>query len=314
MKENTILELKDVHKYFKDNNGKILRILKNINITLKKGECIGIVGESGCGKSTLARIISHLTVVSKGKILFKNEDITTLHRESRKNYYKNVQMIFQDPLGTFSPRMKIGEYLMEPFINFKLMNKKKAHTYAQELLNMVGLSKEDMKKYPNELSGGQLQRVVITRAIGIKPDIIICDECTSALDVSIQKQIINLLLQLKKKTDFSSIFITHDLALAENICDKIYVMYLGEIVEVIEKQNIVKEAKHPYTKMLLNSVFSIKNLNKKMNINQVKMKNIENIEGCVFAPCCQSASPKCFEEKSTLRKIDETSSVACSLY
>lgn len=273
MKENTILELKNIHKYFKDNNGKIFNAVNDISIALKKGECIGIVGESGCGKSTIARIISHLTKVSKGKMIFKDEDITTLNKESLKNYYKNVQMIFQDPLGTFSSRMKIGEYLVEPFINFKLMKKKNAYEYAEELLKMVGLNKDYIKKYPNELSGGQLQRVVIARAIGINPDIIICDECTSALDVSIQKQIINLLLELRKKTNFSSIFITHDLALAENICDKIYVMYQGEIVEVIESKNIVKEAKHSYTKMLLNSVFSVKKFDKKMQIGEAMMED-----------------------------------------
>ncbi|TCO76865.1 ABC transporter ATP-binding protein [Marinisporobacter balticus] len=259
MKQNTILELKDVNKHFRDNDGDIFKAVEDVSITLAKGECIGIVGESGCGKSTLARIIAHLTEVSQGRIIFKGKDIVKLQGDALKAHYKNVQMIFQSPLDTFSPRMTIGGYLIEPFVNFKLMNKKKAYEYAQELLDMVGLDKDYIKKYPNELSGGQLQRVVIARAIGIKPDIIICDECTSALDVSIQKQIINLLLALKEKTDFSNVFITHDLALAESICDRIYVMYQGEIVEMIEGQNIVEEAKHPYTKILLSSVFSVKN-------------------------------------------------------
>lgn len=202
MKENIILELKDINKNFRDNDGKIFKAINNVNITLAKGECIGIVGESGCGKSTLARVISHLIEVSGGRMIFKGKDITALHRESIKNYYKNIQMIFQDPLGTFSPRMKIGAYLIEPFINFKLMDNKRAYEYAQKLLEMVGLNPDYIIKYPNELSGGELQRVVIARVIGLKPDIIICDECTSALDVSIQKQIINLLVELRKKLIF----------------------------------------------------------------------------------------------------------------
>lgn len=271
MKENIVLELKDIHKNFKDNSGNRFKAVDNVSLTLRKGECVGIVGESGCGKSTLARIISHLTNVSQGRIFFKGEDITLLENKSLKEYYKRVQMIFQDPLSTFSPRMKIGTYLMEPFINFKIMDKKRARKYSKKLFDMVGLNHRYINKYPNELSGGELQRVVIARTIGIKPDIVICDEATSALDVSIQKQIINLLLELKSKTNFSSIFITHDLALAENICDRIYVMYLGKIVEVIESDNIVKTARHPYTKMLLNSVFSVKKFNKDIDLPREKI-------------------------------------------
>ncbi|PAB60132.1 ABC transporter ATP-binding protein [Anaeromicrobium sediminis] len=296
MKENTILELKDIHKNFRDNTGKTFKAVNNVSLTLEKGECVGIVGESGCGKSTIARIISHLIESSEGKVIFKGEDITSLKNKSLKEYYKSVQMIFQDPLSTFSPRMKIGSYLIEPFINFNMMNKKRAWEYAKELLEIVGLNKDYMNKYPNELSGGQLQRVVIARAIGLKPDIIICDECTSALDVSIQQQIIRLLLEIREKTNFSSIFITHDLALAESICDKIYVMYLGEIVEIIEGQNIVKNAKHPYTKMLLDSVFSVKNFHKKMNCTGLKMTGSKNKKGCIFSPRCPNASEICYEK------------------
>lgn len=282
MKENIILELKDIHKNFSDNNGKTFKAVDNVSLTLRKGDCVGIVGESGCGKSTLARIISHLIEASEGKVIFKGDDITSLKNKSLKEYYRRVQMIFQDPLSTFSPRMKIGSYLIEPFINFNRMSKKRAWEHTKELLEIVGLNKDYINKYPSELSGGQLQRVVIARAIGIKPDIIVCDEATSALDVSIQRQIINLLLELKKKTQFSSIFITHDLALAESICDRIYVMYLGKIVEVIESDNIVKAAKHPYTKMLLDSVFSVKNFDKEMNCTGEKITSFENTKGCVF--------------------------------
>lgn len=313
MCDNIILELKDVSKNFKDNQGKPFKAVNNVNIQLAKGECIGIVGESGCGKSTLARIVSHLTSLNEGSITFKGKDVTRLQGELLKIYYKSVQMIFQDPLGTFSPRMKIGTYLMEPFLNFKILDKSQARNYAEELLEMVGLNRDYMNRYPNELSGGQLQRVVIARAIGLKPDIIICDECTSALDVSIQQQIINLLVGLKEKTNFSSIFITHDLALAENICDRIYVMYLGEIVEVIESQNIIRDAKHPYTKLLLNSVFSVRKFENQMRPIETKSNGFAKTKGCIFSPRCPETCEICYEKVPEVKVTSNGSRVLCHI-
>jgi ABC-type oligopeptide transport system ATPase subunit len=178
-----------------------------------------------------------------------------MRRAALKRYYRRVQMIFQDPLGTFSPRMKIGKYMIEPFLNFGIMPKKEALEYAKGLLERVELSAHMVRRYPSELSGGQLQRVVIARCVGIKPEIIICDECTSALDVTIQQQIINLFQKLRNDSGFSSLFITHDLALAETICDRILVMYQGEVVERLTGDNIVCEATHPYTVELIKSVF-----------------------------------------------------------
>lgn len=314
MGENTILELQGVHKYFKNNDGSIFKVIKNLDITLSQGECVVIVGESGCGKSTVARLILQLTDITKGKMIYKGKDVTNLCGEQLKEYYKNVQMIFQDPLSTFSPRMKIGTYMIEPYLNFKLMDKKAAYKYAEELLERVGLNKEFINRYPNELSGGQLQRVVIARTIGLKPDIIICDECTSALDVSIQKQIIDLLLELQNKTNFCNIFITHDLALAESISDKIYVMYLGEIVEILSSKNISKDAKHPYTKALLNAVLSVKNFNKNVRVIDTPINDSINIQGCSFASRCPSAGKNCFQQKPVLARLNTSSSIACNLY
>ncbi|WP_242946438.1 ABC transporter ATP-binding protein [Geosporobacter subterraneus] len=313
MDDNIILELKGVSKRFKDHEGKYFQAVNNVNIQLAKGECIGIVGESGCGKSTLARIVSHLTDLDEGRMIFNGKDVTGLQGELLRRYYKSVQMIFQDPIGTFSPRMKIGTYLMEPFRNFKIMDKGRAGKYAEELLGMVGLSKDYMRKYPNELSGGQLQRVVIARAMGLKPDIIICDECTSALDVSIQQQIIQLLLELKEKTNFSSIFITHDLALAESICDRIYVMYLGEIIEMFESQNIIRDAKHPYTKMLLDSVFSVKKFENQMRPTATKINGVEKVKGCVFSPRCPEACEICREKAPEVKVMHNGSKVLCHI-
>jgi ABC-type oligopeptide transport system ATPase subunit len=254
-----ILQLSKVCKSFKGNDGNLVWAMKDVSMFLNKGEWLGIVGESGCGKSTLARIVSRLDEPTSGQVLFRNRDIGHLKGSDKYDYYRKVQMVFQNPLSTFSPRMTIGTYLMEPFINFGLMNKNEARAFAESLLLDVGLTKDMMKRYPNELSGGQLQRVVIARTIGLEPDLLICDECTSALDVSIQKEIVQLLLSLKKKKMFSVIFITHDLALGEGLCNRIYVMKDGKIVESLG-DDIIKEANHPYTKQLTKAVYSIHSL------------------------------------------------------
>lgn len=252
-----VLQIKGIDKVFEGDDGKRVVALKGVSFSLYKGECLGVVGESGSGKSTLARVVSHLTDVNRGEIHLKGEDITSMRGAALKSYYQRVQMIFQDPLGTFSPRMKIGEYMVEPFLNFKIMSKQKALQYAKELLERVELSPNMLTRYPSELSGGQLQRVVIARCVGLKPEIIICDECTSALDVTIQQQIINLFQKLRNDSGFSSLFITHDLSLAETICDRILVMYKGEVVERLTGDNIVCEANHPYTVDLIKSVFCL---------------------------------------------------------
>jgi ABC-type oligopeptide transport system ATPase subunit len=252
-----VLQVRGVDKVFEGDRGKKVWALKQVSFSLYKGECLGIVGESGSGKSTLARVVSHLTGVNRGTIHLQDKNITTMRGAALKRYYQRVQMIFQDPLGAFSPRMKIGEYMVEPFLNFGIMSKKRALTYARELLERVELSPNMVTRYPSELSGGQLQRVVIARCVGLKPEIIICDECTSALDVTIQQQIINLFQKLRDDSGFSSLFITHDLALAETICDRILVMYKGEVVERLTGDNIVCEAAHPYTVELISSVFCL---------------------------------------------------------
>ncbi|ETA69299.1 ATPase component of various ABC-type transport systems with duplicated ATPase domain [Methanolobus tindarius DSM 2278] len=257
-----ILETKDLCKIYGDDAGNELHALKNVNIHASKGEIVGIVGESGCGKSTFANIIACITKSTSGKILFNNEDITHLNYKERRDYYKSFQMVFQSPLDTFSPKMKVERYMIEPSLNFKLMDKKSAKEYAKELLATVGLSEGYMKKYPSELSGGELQRVVIARAIGLKPELMIFDECTSALDVSIQQKIINLIIELQKEKGFTIMFITHNLVLAENICDRIYVMKSGEVVDVLNKGDF-RNASHPYTKNLIDSIFTIEKLKEK---------------------------------------------------
>ncbi|WP_338999623.1 ABC transporter ATP-binding protein [Fusobacterium animalis] len=250
MKEDLLI-IENISKTFKVDKNKELQALKNINIRLKKGECIGIVGESGCGKSTLARIIVGIERKTSGKIIFDNKEIEGISKT------KDIQMIFQNPLSSFNPRMKIVDYMWEPLRNYFKLSKKDSIPFIKKSLIDVGLDENALEKYPHEFSGGQLQRITIARAIIIKPKLIVCDEITSALDVSVQKQILELLKKLQKDLHLSYLFIGHDLAVVQDISQKIIVMCMGEIVEELDSVDLKSKAKHPYTKLLLNSVFEV---------------------------------------------------------
>ena len=250
MKEDLLI-IENISKTFKVDKNKELQALKNINIRLKKGECIGIVGESGCGKSTLARIIVGIEKKTSGKIIFDNKEIEGISKT------KDIQMIFQNPLSSFNPRMKIVDYMWEPLRNYFKLSKKDSIPLIKKSLIDVGLDENALEKYPHEFSGGQLQRITIARAVVIKPKLIVCDEITSALDVSVQKQILELLKKLQEDLGLSYLFIGHDLAVVQDISQKIVVMHMGEIVEELNSIDLKSKAKHPYTKLLLNSVFEI---------------------------------------------------------
>ena len=250
MKEDLLI-IKNICKTFKIDKNKELEALKNVNIILKKGECIGIVGESGCGKSTLARIIIGIEEKTSGKIIFDNKEIDDILKT------KDIQMIFQNPLSSFNPRMKIVDYMWEPLRNYFKLSKKDSIPLIKKSLIDVGLDENALEKYPHEFSGGQLQRITIARAVIIKPKLIVCDEITSALDVSVQKQILELLKKLQQNLELSYLFIGHDLAVVQDISQKIVVMYMGEIVEELNSADLKTKAKHPYTKLLLNSIFEV---------------------------------------------------------
>ena len=246
-----LLIIENISKSFTVDKNKELKALKNINIRLKKGECIGIVGESGCGKSTLARIIIGIEKKTSGKIIFDDKEIDGISKT------KDIQMIFQSPLSSFNPRMKIIDYMWEPLRNYFKLSKKESIPLIIKSLVDVGLDETALEKYPHEFSGGQLQRITIARAIIIKPKLIVCDEITSALDVSVQKQILELLKKLQKDLGLSYLFIGHDLAVVQDISQKIVVMYMGEIIEELNSIDLKTKAKHSYTKLLLNSVFEV---------------------------------------------------------
>ena len=253
---NILLEVKNLNKIFPVKKEKLYAV-NQVSFSLEKGECLGIVGESGCGKSTLARMIAGITPASDGEILLERLDYINLKGAQKRRFRKNIQMVFQDPLSSFSPRMKVGAYLMEARRNFDGISKSEGLKEAGELLQEVGLPPEFVSRYPHELSGGQLQRVAIARAISVQPKLLICDEATGALDVSIQNQIARLLVKLVEEKQIGCLFIGHDLALVRSVSQRIAVMYLGRIVEILESETLGNKAVHPYTRMLLGSIFDV---------------------------------------------------------
>ena len=309
---NILLEVKNLNKIFPVKKEKLYAV-NQVSFSLEKGECLGIVGESGCGKSTLARMIAGITPASDGEILLERLDYINLKGAQKRRFRKNIQMVFQDPLSSFSPRMKVGAYLMEARRNFDGISKSEGLKEAGELLQEVGLPPEFVSRYPHELSGGQLQRVAIARAISVQPKLLICDEATGALDVSIQNQIARLLVKLVEEKQIGCLFIGHDLALVRSVSQRIAVMYLGNIVEVIPGEDVTDYAVHPYTQALLGAQFSIH-----MDPNQ-KIQSIESEapspldvpKGCPFQNRCEHCTDRCKAEMPKLKEIAPGHEAAC---
>jgi oligopeptide/dipeptide ABC transporter ATP-binding protein len=307
------LELKDVTKEFILEGGKHLVAVDRLSLTLYQGECLGIVGESGCGKSTVAKLLTHMQEVTSGDILFRGQSITYLRKEALRQSHRTIQMVFQDPASVFSPRMKVGAFLAEPLLNFKVMNRADVQKEIVRLLEQVGLPEAYTDQFAHQLSGGEQQRVAIARAIAIKPDVIVYDEATSALDVSIQSQITELLIKLQKELKMSYVFIGHDLALVRSISNRIAVMYLGRLVEVVDSEQLVAQALHPYTKALLAAVLSVKGERSKQIeiIEGDPPSTINRPQGCTFSSRCSMRQDICLHTLPTLSEVGKDYFVAC---
>ena len=250
----SLLRAENVVKHFPAGLGTTVHAVDGVSFEIREGETLGLVGESGCGKSTLARLVTHLLPVTSGKIFFGDVELTRLRGEKLRQQRRQLQMIFQDPFASLDPRMTVGDIIAEPLDNFRVMRGRKRSDRVQELLEIVGLNPNFNNRYPHEFSGGQRQRIGIARALALNPRLVVCDEAISALDVSIQAQIVNLLEDLQHEFKLTYLFIAHDLSVVRHISDRVMVMYLGKIVEIADSTETYSNPKHPYTKALLSAI------------------------------------------------------------
>lgn len=319
MSNQTILEVNDLTKHFKVGRKQIVHAVDGVSFKLEKGKTLGLVGESGCGKSTCARTIIRMYDPTAGQILLNGTDITNMKQKELKPLRKNMQMIFQDPYASLNARMTVRDIIAEPLIAHGIVKKKEeANDLVYPILEKVGLTKEHANRYAHEFSGGQRQRVGIARALILQPELVICDEPISALDVSIQAQVINLLKDFQDEKGLSYLFIAHDLSMVRYVSDDVGVMYLGQLVEISESDVIYKNPLHPYTKGLLGSVPVanpvLARKKEKSGIEGDIPSPIKPPSGCRFHTRCPYAKPECALAKPELKDVGGGHMVACHLY
>ncbi|MCI9048411.1 MAG: ATP-binding cassette domain-containing protein [Hungatella sp.] len=308
-----LLDVKNLKKYFNTPNG-VLHAVDDVTFSLERGKTLGVVGESGCGKSTTGRAILRLHEPTSGEVFFEGKDITKVSNQEMRRLRSQMQIIFQDPFASLNPRKTVSEIIGEPLRLYKVhKSKKEQQDHVLELMELVGLSQRLVNTYPHELDGGRRQRIGIARALAMRPKFIVCDEPVSALDVSIQAQILNLLKQLQHDLGLTYIFITHDLSVVNYFSDEIMVMYLGKVVEHASSEKLFEHPTHPYTKALLSAI-PVPKLGEKKKRILLKGEITSPINpkpGCRFAPRCEYAKPECFEKTPMLKENEPGHFVAC---
>ena len=322
LKNDNLLEIQNIKTYYPIKGGFFKRTVGNVkavddvSFTIGKGETLGLVGESGCGKSTTGRTILRLLSPTSGKIIFDGKDITNLSGKDLRLARKDFQMVFQDPYASLNPKQMVGDIVSEPIRNFSNKSLKDLKDEVMSLLKRVGLPEDAYYKYPHEFSGGQRQRIGIARALALKPKLIIADEPVSALDVSVQSQVLNLLKELQDEFDLTFLFIAHDLSVVKHMSDRIGVMYLGNLVELADKDSLYSEPLHPYTQALISAIPEPDPRKRKERIVlQGDVPSPANPPtGCPFHTRCPVAKEECSKVKPTLKEVKPGHQVACILY
>ncbi|MFI3237223.1 MAG: oligopeptide/dipeptide ABC transporter ATP-binding protein [Lachnospiraceae bacterium] len=314
MEDKKLLVLDDVSKIFKVDGGK-LHAVSHVSLEIYKGETLGIVGESGCGKSTLGRVIMGIYNPTSGHIIYDDEEVKIASHKARLAYSKKAQMIFQDPYASLDSRMTVGSIIAEGMDVHGMFDAEGRKARVKELLELVGLNGEHANRFPHEFSGGQRQRIGIARALAIEPEFIVCDEPISALDVSIQSQVINLLRELQEKLGLTYMFIAHDLNIVKYISDRIAVMYLGSVVELASSDEIYEHTLHPYSQALLSAV-PIADPDEAKKSDRILLKGdipspINPKPGCKFASRCPKATDQCRQDTPVLKEVRKDHFVAC---
>ena len=321
MENNVLIEIRDLKQYFNIKSGifarnnQTIKAVDGVSFVINKGETLGLVGESGSGKTTLGRTVLHLYKPTSGNIFFNGEEITS---SNYRNYYKSMQIIFQDPYASLNPRMTVGDIVGEALDIHKLYStKEERREKVINLLKLVGLNEEHSQRYPHEFSGGQRQRVGIARALAVSPEFIVCDEAVSALDVSIQAQIINMLIEMQNTLKLTYLFIAHDLAIVRQISTKIAVMYLGNVVELSKSEDLYTNPLHPYTKSLISAIPisepKLAKSKKRIILKGEIPSPINPPSGCKFRTRCPIATDICAKEVPTFREISNGHFCACHL-
>jgi oligopeptide/dipeptide ABC transporter ATP-binding protein len=321
MNNQSLLTVQGLKKYFAIGGGFLrnkpvfLKAVDGVDITVKQGETFGLVGESGCGKTTLGRCILRLEDPTEGRIFFEDQDILVYDRHQLQAARRNMQVIFQDPYSSLNPRKKVRRIIGEGFSVHKSLSKKKSRDRVNELANLVGIRPEQIDRYPHEFSGGQRQRICIARALALNPKLIVADEPVSALDVSIQAQILNLLVELQNQFSLTYLFISHDLSVVKHICDRVAVMYTGRIVELADTVDLFRHPLHPYTQALLSAVPVTKTgmQDRRIHLRGEVPSQINPPSGCSFHPRCSKRKDMCTQRRPNLIENEQGHWVACHI-